>query len=53
VTLPNGPLVLGIALVDFNHLVFLLLLGMFKAENSDRSGRGLSIAREISLRVRR
>ena len=24
VTLPNGPLILGIALVDFNHLVFVL-----------------------------
>jgi hypothetical protein len=58
VTLPNGPLILGIALVDFNHLVpadFFCVecFWSVEAERSVRSDRGSSIRRERYSRVRR
>lgn len=54
VTLPDGPLILGIALVDFNHLVLpLYFFWNVTAKCSDRSDHGLNIQREISSTVRR
>lgn len=58
VTLPNGPLILGIALVDFNHLVlqgFELRASFLdvNAQGSDRLGHGSNIRRARYLRTKK
>lgn len=49
----DSPLVLGIALVDFNHLVSIIPPAVFTPLNCSRSGHGLNTRRGTSSRTKR